>query len=362
MADPIRADPRRRNLAILTAVALVSVLLAFLALHRQAAEVAPKNAETEFFPGLAARVHDAARIHIVSKKNGAFDVVFKPIKGWVLPQKNDYPASFAEVNKTLVGLAALETIEPKTERPDWLHYIGLDAPSRGGDGIAITVSDDRGRVLAQLVTGKSEEIGDSSGAVGLFVRRPDETQSWLVRAEFEPHSDPADWIDKNVVDIDRARIQATTVNPPEGESYEVRRDRPSDPDFKLAAIPAGRAMANDAAADGVAAAITGFSFDDVRPAKDIDFSNAVRVVTKTFDGLSITVDVVRQGPAYWAQFGAMSLLGNPEIGKQARLINARVSGWAYKLPDYKGAQFTTPLESLLKPRDKAPVDKALPAR
>ncbi len=46
----------------------------------------------------------------------------------MLPGRNDYPASYETVNKTLVGLAALQTIEPKTSRPDWLHYIGLDAP------------------------------------------------------------------------------------------------------------------------------------------------------------------------------------------------------------------------------------------
>ena len=344
------ADPRRRNLAILAAIALLSVLLAILALHEQAEEGAPKYVQTEFFPGLAARVHQAAHIRIVSKKDGAFDVVFKPSKGWVLPGKNDYPASFSEVNKTLVGLAVLETIEPRTARADWLHYIGLDAPQQGGDGTEITVSDEQGHVLASLIAGKSEDIGDSSGAVGLFVRRPGETQSWLVRAEFEPHGSRNDWLDKDVVDIDRARIQETVVDPNNGPSYQVLRDKPSDPDFKLAVVPAGREIANEAAPDGVAVALTGLSFDDVRPAKEIDFTGAFRTVTKTFDGLSVTVDVMHLGQDYWAQFGAMSLFANPAVGKQARDINARVNGWAYKLPDYKGAQFMTPLESLLKPK------------
>jgi hypothetical protein len=200
-----------------------------------------------------------------------------------------------------------------------------------------------------MIAGKSEDIGDATGATGLFVRRPNEDQSWLVRAEFEPHSDPADWIDKNVIDLDRARIQSTVVDLPDGKSYEVRRDKPSDADFSLAAMPPGRELANPTAPDNVAAALAGFTFDDVVPAKEIDFSNATRLVTRTFDGLSVTVDVIRLGPAYWAQFGAMSMNASPDTGKEARTINARVTGWAYKLPDYKGAQFMTPLETLLKP-------------
>jgi hypothetical protein len=341
-------DPRRRTLAILGGAALISVLLALWALHEQAAEMAPKYESHEFFPGLASRIRGAARIHIVSRKFGVVDVVFKPIKGWVLPRKSDYPASFEEVNRTLVGLAAMETIEPKTARSDWFHYVGLDAPPKG-DGVAITVSDDHGSVLASMIAGKSEDIGDTSGATGLFVRRPDEDQSWLVRAEFEPHSDPADWIDKNVIDLDRSRIQSTVVDLPDGKSYEVHRDKPSDTDFVLSAMPPGRELAAPSAPDNVAAALASLSFDDVVPSKEIDFSKATRLVTKTFDGLSVTVDVVHLGPAYWAQFGAMSMTASPDTGKEARTINARVTGWAYKLPDYKGAQFMTPLESLLKP-------------
>lgn len=347
------ADPRRRNLAIFLGVVVLVVLAAWIGLRRQAAQVAPKYAETEFLPGFAAHVREASRIHIVSKKNGAFDIVFKPSKGWVLPSKNDYPASFEEVNRTLVSLATLQTVEPKTARADWLHYIGLDAPPKG-DGTAITVANDRGRVLANIITGKSEDIGDTGGAAGLFVRHPSEAQSWLVRAQAEIHSDPFDWLDKTIVDLDRSRIVKTVVDLPGGQSYEVARDTPRDPDFHIVVMPPSRELASATAADGVATAVTDLTFDDVKPARDIDFSGAVRTVTRTFDGMSVTADVVKIDTGYWAQFGAMSTVADPATGRAARAINARVSGWAYKLPDYKGAAFMTTLESMLKPKGGKP--------
>ena len=352
--NDVLADPRRRNLAILAGAALVSILLAFWALYEQSASLAPQSTRNEFFPGLASHVRQAARIHIASKKGGTFDVVFKPIRGWVIPQKNDYPASFVEVNKTLVNLAAMQTLEPKTSRADWFHTIGLDAPAKGGDGVEISVSDDRGHELAHLIVGKSEDIGDSSGAVGLFVRKPDETQSWLVRAEAEFQTAPDDWIDKNVLEIDQGSIQSTTVALPDGSSYEVRRDAKTDMHFKLSSMPAGREMASDTVADGPAAAITGFTFDDVKPSREVDFTNSARVTTKTFDGLTVTIDVAHAGTQYWAQLDAMAQSNDPNIAKQARTINARVNGWAYKLADFKGAQFTAPLESLLKPKGAKP--------
>jgi hypothetical protein len=347
------ADTRRRNLAILIGVAVLALIAAWIGVHRRAAQVAPRYSESEFIPGFALHVREAARIHIVSKKYGAFDVAFKPNKGWVVSTKNDYPASFDQVNRTLVGLAALETIEPKTARADWLHYIGLDAPP-AGDGVAITVSNDHGHVLADIIAGKSEDIGDSSGATGLFVRHPNQTQSWLARAAFEPRSNPFDWLDKTIVDIDRSRIQMTTVDEPDGHSFEVHRDKRTDPDFKLTMMPPGREMASEGAADGIATAISDLDFEDVKPARDVDFENAVRTVTRTFDGISITTDVVKVGNEYWAEFGAMSTVANPAIGREARSITMRVSGWAYKLPDYKGAAFMTTLESLLKPKGGKP--------
>jgi hypothetical protein len=342
-------DPRRRNLAILAALAVVGLLLATFALDQRADQVAPKYPPHEFLPGLAGELNQTAHIHIASKKFGAFDVSFVPMKGWVLPGRGNYPASFEQVKRTLVGLAALETIEPKTARPDWFHYVGLEAPPKG-DGVEITLSDAKGRMLATLIAGKAEDIGDASGAIGLFVRKPGEAQSWLVQSVFEPRANPADWMDKQVMDVDRSRIQEVDVRPASGPTYTVRRDKPNDADFTLVPIPHGREVSDPSAPDGVAAAIVGFSFDDIAPAGEFDFANgASRTVTHTFDGLIVTVDVIQKGPDYWAQVFADAMPGKPEAAKEANGINAHAARWAYKLAAYKGTQFATPLENLLKP-------------
>src|SRR5579871_5750685 len=230
------SDPRRRNLAILATAAFVAVLLALTALWQQAEFDRPSATQQEFFAGFLGHLREAARIHIVSKAGGTFDVAFVPEKGWVLPGRSDFPASFDLVRRTLVGMAAMRTIEPKTARADWLHYIALETPP-AGDGIAITVSDDKGHSLASFIAGKSVDIGDPSGATGLFVRRPGETQSWLVRSVLDPRASITDWFDKTVMTVDRARIQEVDVDPAGGTAFMVHRDKPSDPDFKLTPLP-----------------------------------------------------------------------------------------------------------------------------
>lgn len=347
------ADPRRRRLAILLGISLLAIVIALLALWHREAQTAPPSATAKFLPDFAQRDRQVARIHFASKKGGTFDIVFRPSRGWVVTQRGDFPALWAEVNKTVAIVAGMTIIEPKTARADWLHDIGLDAPSKGGDGVEIVMSDDHGTELAHLIVGKSEDIGDPAGAVGLFVRRPDETQSWLVRAEAEFETSPTDFLDRAVAEIDASSIQSTTIGQPDGSSYEVTRDTKTDPHFKLANLPAGREIASDEAPDGVGNAFAGFTFDDVKPAKDVDFSNPVHVTSRTFDGLSIAVSVIHPGKEYWAEVSATSLSNKPEVAKQARNINARANGWAFKLPDYKGTALTATLESLLKPKGGA---------
>jgi hypothetical protein len=133
----------------------------------------------------------------------------------------------------------------------------------------------------------------------------------------------------------------------------VRRSKPSDSDLTLADVPKGREISYPGAADGVAGAISGFTFDDVRPARDFDFSDdahTARLVARTFDGLIVTVQTIQQGKDYWCEVSAEGAAGKPDAERQARAIDARASGWAYKLPMYKGQQLMTALESLLKPQ------------
>jgi hypothetical protein len=344
------SDPRRRNLSALGAAAVLMIVLAALALWSQAREVAPHYEPHTFFQRLPSQIRQVSRIHVQSKK-GTIDVAFKPYRGWVVESQGGYPASFDQLRQTVIGMAELQTIEPKTARAEWLHYVDLDAPPHGA-GVLISLMNEKGETLAAMIAGKSVDIGDSSGATGLFIREPGSSQSWLVRSVFEPKSDPADWLDKHVIDIDRSRIQEVDVDPASGPSYDVRRDKPAVEQFALLNLPKGREIAYPGAADGVGGAIVGFAFDSVRPSRELDFSDQkrpTRLVTRTFDGLTVTAQTIQQGPDYWTILSAEGAPNKPDAQKEAREISSHVNGWAYKLPSFKGQLFMTSLDSLLKP-------------
>ncbi|HEY0301278.1 MAG TPA: hypothetical protein VGC36_08105, partial [Rhizomicrobium sp.] len=80
-----------------------------------------------------------------------------------------------------------------------------------------------------------------------------------------------------------------------------------------------------------------------------------RVVTRTFDGLTVTVNAQRIGADVWATLFAAADPAKPDAAKEAAAINARAAGWAYKLPAFKGQLFMTTLDSLTRaPEPPAP--------
>ena len=131
---------------------------------------------------------------------------------------------------TVVGLAALQTIQPATKRADWFNKIAVDGPPKG-DGTLIELTNDKGETLASVIMGKEVDIGDTSGAAGIYIRKPGSGQAWLARSVFEPKSDVGDGLDKTVVSIDRARIQSVDVTPISGPAFSAHRDQTSDADL-----------------------------------------------------------------------------------------------------------------------------------
>lgn len=339
------ADPRRRNLVVLGGLTVLFVALAMIALMQRAHERAPKFEAHLLFPELKNHLDEVAGIRIESK-TGKITIQYDKAKGWEVAE-GGYPASAEQVRQTAVAMAELEAVEPKTSRPEWLSHIGLDGAGAKGAATEITLLNGAGHTLAALLLGKSDETADITGRTGIYVRKPGDNQSWLARGYLVPKVSVGDWLEKRVLNIARERIKETSVTPLQGEPYTVMRDKKEDTDFKIAELPEGRELSFPGSPDSIGAAIVGFTFDEVQPATNYDFSNAARVNTTTFDGLTVAVKIIQESGAYWATVLAAGT--TPAAQSEAATINARTSGWAYKLPGFSGQTFTTALETLLKP-------------
>ena len=345
MAMGIQRDPRRRNLTILGGITALFVVLAIVAVWQQTSSLAPKFEQRAFFPGLGDRLGQLGEV-AVTTKTGTFHVKLNGGK-WAIAEKGGFPADPAQVRSVAVGMAELTTLEPKTNNPDTLNFVGLGAPDKGGNGVEVVLNDAMGKPMGDIIVGQTQGAADELGRTAVYVRRPNENQTWLARGNLTPKASAADWLDKSVINIARDRIKGASVTPATGPAYNLSRDSKDQMDFKLLDMPAKRELSFEGSPDGVGSAILGFDFDDVAKADQFDFSKAAQSVTHTFDGLDVTVKVLTKDKDYWATISAAGT--TPMAQAEAMQINARVGGWAFKLQQSKADQFVATRETLLKP-------------
>jgi hypothetical protein len=336
-------EARRRTLVILGSAALVFALAAGVVLWQRAAEGLSRYTPVTFLPGFTEKAQDAARIEVTSH-DGRFVVALTP-EGWVLPERGNYPADFNEVRQTLITLAQLTTIAPKTSRADWLHHLSLDDPPKG-TGTDLVVKDAGGAVLAELVFGNVEELGGTAGTA-IFVRHPRDNQSYLAKAIFPLHGAVANWISRSVFDMGPGRLQEVVVTPPNGPGYTVGRRFAAD---MVSVLKPQGGTPDPQIINELGFAVAAFAVTDVKPATAVNFAGATQVSAHGFDGLAITLTVAQQGGEYWAQVSAAAAPGAKEtVAQEAETMNARAKGWAFKVPPERGALMMTSLQRLMTP-------------
>jgi hypothetical protein len=351
---------RRRALAILAGVTAAAVAAAAAARWSDQASTARAFAPAPMFPGLADKLADVAGLTVESK--GKMFSVSRTADGrWVLPGKFNFPADRALVQSTLIALGETELVAERTARKEWHARLDLGAPKDGGAGSIVTITDAKGAKLGEIVVGKGAEGMSQGGKTAAYVRRAGEDQTYVALGRLQVKATETEWLDKRFLDYDRSRVQSAAISPPKGPRYSVSRAKATDENFILdTPLPRGRTLRTEREPNGVGQALFNLQFDDVAPATSIDFSGASFAAFRTFNGVSLSFAVARKGEDYWATVNATGTDLPPTPPKpgetapllasvEAKAINERAAGWAFRIPKFKGVLMTAPLEDLFAP-------------
>ncbi|MFN4088012.1 MAG: DUF4340 domain-containing protein [Alphaproteobacteria bacterium] len=363
---------RRRSFIALAAVTAAVVVGAAVAVNMRDGDVRSADAGERLFPRLFERANDVDHLVVRSAEGGT--ITLKAVDGrWVVGEKADYRANFERVRGTLLAVSQMETIEPRTERPDLLPRLDLeDVDAEDSRSIRVTAraGDD---LLADAIIGRWQGEGRDQG---LFARRADEMQSWLVKgAASRPDRQPLLWLDRDIVNVDQRRVRSFTITHAGGDIVAIDKPDPAASDYTLtSAVPAGR-EAKPAHELQTIASITDFLIlDDVRPAAELDFSSpAVTARMVSYDGLILDFEGVEGDGRFWVRVAAGTGEPDPalgpfveanrgqdsaagrtadqfrspeEVAEQAAAITARTEGWAYRLTDYKTGKIRTDTQGI----------------
>jgi hypothetical protein len=348
-----------RALRWLAIVTLAAVAAAAAARWMDQAAVERAFAPARLFPALKGQLGEVAGLTIETKER-SFNLARMADGKWVLPGKGNFAANRDLVQSTLIALAETDLIERRTARADWHRLLDLSLPKDGGAGSILTLTNAKGEKIASVIVGKGVEGANAGDRFAAYVRRPGEDQTYVALGKLRLQAKETDWLDKRFLDFDRTRIREAAIRPAQGGAYVVSRAKAEDENFTLQTpLPRGATLRTEREPNGVGQALFNLTFEDVADAKSLDFSTATFAGFKAFNGLSLSFAVLKKGEDYWATVNATAEDQPPPAPKagqkppvlasvEAKAINARAAGWAFKLPQYKGVLMTAPLQDLLK--------------
>jgi hypothetical protein len=336
----------QKNRLIALFVVTAIVVVAAIGLTLAGGGSAPdRGAGERVAPELASHVGDVATI-TVARAAGAFNVVRQADGNWGVAEKSNYPADTAKVRQTVLGMAELTLVEPKTAKPDSYPRLEVeDAGKEGAKSALLTLKDKSGGKLAELIVGKRRVDRLGTGVDGVYVRRPGEAQSWLAKGTLELPPDAKDWLDKKVAAIAAKRIKSVTLIQPDSAKVVLQRDN-ADAKFTVEGAPEGAKVKSDYTVSEPASTLDNLELTDVQPEASLPFPaegvNQAELVT--FDGLTVTVRVLEKDGTNWIRLAAS---GTGDAEKEAKAFNDKVSPWVYAVAPYKANPLKTKMADLI---------------
>jgi hypothetical protein len=350
---------RQSSLFALFGATVIAVVIAVLVSLGGSTAANDPRINQPVLADLPKRLDQIARLTVIH--GDAKTTLLRDQSGWIVEQKDDYPADAGKIRQILLGLAALRYAEPKTAKPALYSRLDLDDPDKkGSDAQLITLSDAKRQLMGEIIVGKRRYDIFGGGNDGIYVRKPGEVQSWLADGSLTLPTGTLDWLDREITMIKADRIAAARFVAPDNAVVVIARDKPGAPFALAGGVPKGQKLKSADALTDLARALDYFSLDDVAPAMTVPFPDKgiSQAVYTTFDGLSLTVSMIERDEIakdngkdvtkkkYWVKILA---IGTGKAAPEASALNRRLLPWAFAVPEFKATNFKTRIGDLLEP-------------
>ncbi|MDX2202078.1 MAG: DUF4340 domain-containing protein [Hyphomicrobiaceae bacterium] len=295
----------------------------------------PKATGSPLIANLASRGQQVARIEI--RQGESVVALARGPQGWVLANRDGYPARAEPLKALLVRLAEADLVEPKTRVPDRFGLLELEDPAlKGAKSRLVRLSDEKGSAIAEVIVGKKRLDAFGASRSGTYVRRPGDEQTWLASADIDASANVRDWVQAQVLDLAIAKVSVVTVEVPGEAPLRITRDAAGggSPKFNLEGLAADKKLKEGANVEAIARAAVTLDLDDVRKADAAAKPDAGTVTIESDGGLSVKLALRKAGDDTWATIAAS---GEGDGKAQAEEIAKRTAGWEFKLPSGKAA-------------------------
>ncbi len=293
------------------------------------------------FPELEQKLNDINRIRV--EHNGGVYTVVKKGDQWQLPDKGGYPVLFERVKPLLLGIALLEKVEPKTDKPENYTRLSVQEPSKDSGNTRLNLYASGSDAIASLIVGKIRHGLISGDRDGIYVRISGKSGSWLVAGNLDLPQAEVDWVDRQIIHIKPKAVHRITIRQPDGGRLVVEKAYRGAPGFAVINMPEDVEPKKPSEVNALARALAGLKMEDirVRPPAGPPETEAVTAVFETWDGLQVRVTSVEQKHRVWAWFELAGTTATAADGLQTR-----AAGWIYQLPSSRATKLRAKLSNL----------------
>lgn len=244
---------------------------------------------------------DVARFEVAGADNTV--TLQRKESGWVVVERDDYPARLLMVNEFLRTLADLEVTRGMEAGPSFAPRFGMDESAKSAEdrGITATFQDASGNELAKVSLGKNiESSADSgmmggAGTVGRYIRNHADESGFYAISEMFPSVTPDFplWLDNAFISPEKISSISLTEKASDTVAWKVVRET-EEAEFHLENSAPGEVLESSVAAPFK----TLFSyarFDDVVPSAKVadkaDTTGKRTAVIETFEGFTYQLDI-----------------------------------------------------------------------
>lgn len=387
-----------KTLIVLVAAATVAAGGAYVLLQGQSGSSGGGMATDlpdRLFPGLEDRLNDVTALTVTH--DGDTLALARTGDGdgarWTIADKDGYPADLEAVREVLIRTARLAPVEAKTSKPELFDRLGLQSIDAAGSSarlVELAVGDE---TVASVLVGESGQSLSSTRKT-VYVRKPDENQTWMAEGDLQPSTDGLEWLDRTITNVRKERIREVLIHQADGSVLTIERPDPDDSQFSLRELPEGRELESPSEINQVTFGLEYLDLDDVT-ALPTGATGRLAVQYTTYGGLQVDVRLVEHDGKTWTAYEARQVDPVAEVverklaeyrtadeseekdpaatatgidrikdaaGIEAEVaeINARTGGWLYAVPDYKVQRFSKTLAGMLKPLDAPEAQAPLP--
>lgn len=345
---------RNNRLIILAVITLIVVGVAGVFVKLRTPQAPPEKAL--LFPELASKLREVSAIDIA----GQTESISLSRKGddWVIDDFDGYPALPETVKSTVIGVSELRIVAPKTADPQLYPRLGVEDPSSpDATSLLLTLKDGDDNILAGLIVGHPRKSRAAEDKPGLYIRKPDAKQSYLVEGLLNLSAEKSRWFERTLFDIQSANISRVKIDHADGDAYSVFKSEKGRDDFELEPVPAGKQATSTIILNKFGSLLREFHSNSVHAQENISRPDSwVDARISTFEGLVVDIRAFEAEGIGYAAFNfdydqANVAAEDPSTSEEFQALvdglNQRLAGWIFEIPDFKYEVLSRSSASLL---------------